>query len=284
MPAVDLISVVITTYNRSDALVPVLAGLAKQDDKNFEIIVADDGSTQAHQHAIEAAAHKCGIALSHVWHPDVGFTASRVRNLGVAAARGTYIVLLDGDCVPEADFIYRHRQLMESGYFVNGSRVMLSRALTEAVIAGHIQLQMQGAMFWLRQRLAGGASKLGALVRLPDFAGRKHARFIWKGIRSCNMGVWRKDYEAVDGFDESFVGWGHEDADFVLRLHNAGINRKNGFASTEVYHLWHPQASRGAEPENAATVRARMRSAQVQSTIGYRESKAAKDVVVHRWG
>jgi predicted glycosyltransferase involved in capsule biosynthesis len=98
------------------------------------------------------------------------------------------------------------------------------------------------------------------------------------------MAVWRKDYEAVDGFDESFVGWGHEDADFVLRLHNAGINRKNGFAATEVYHLWHQQASRTAESRNAITVRQRMQSHQVLPTIGYSESKSAKDVVVQRWG
>jgi predicted glycosyltransferase involved in capsule biosynthesis len=98
------------------------------------------------------------------------------------------------------------------------------------------------------------------------------------------MGVWRKDFEAVNGFDESFVGWGHEDADFVLRMHNAGIKRKNGFCATEVYHLWHKQASRTAESANAATVRDRMRSAQVLPTIGYRESKGTEGVVIHRWG
>lgn len=284
MPAVDLISVVITTYNRSEALLPVLAALAMQDDTLFEVIIADDGSTQHHQDAVQAAAKELALPLTHIWHPDVGFTASRVRNLGVANALGAYVVLLDGDCVPETDFVRRHRGLMEAGYFVNGSRVMLSPRLTQAIVDGRTQVQAQGVAFWLRNRLSGDASKLGALLRLPDWSGRKHAGFVWKGIRSCNMGVWRKDYEAVDGFDESFVGWGHEDADFVLRLHNAGINRKNGFAATEVYHLWHQQASRKAESQNAATVRERMQSRQVLPTIGYRESRDAKDVVVHRWG
>jgi GT2 family glycosyltransferase len=284
MPAVDLISVVITTYNRSEALLPVLAALAVQDDRQFELIIADDGSSPLHQAAMQAAAQRLALPLTHIWHPDVGFTASRVRNLGVAAAQGAYIVLLDGDCVPEIDFLRRHRALMEPGYLVNGSRVLLSERLSQAVIEGQLQLQGRGAAFWLRQRLLGDASKLGALLRLPDWGMRKHAAFSWKGIRSCNMGVWRKDYEAVDGFDESFVGWGHEDADFVLRLHNAGIQRKNGFAATEVYHLWHPQASRLTESKNAATVRQRMQSRQVLPTIGYRESRTAKDVVMHRWG
>jgi GT2 family glycosyltransferase len=222
--------------------------------------------------------------MVHVWHPDVGFTASRVRNLGVAASSGSYIVLLDGDCVPETDFVRQHRRLREEGCFVNGSRVMLSQRLTQKVIAGQTKVYGRGILFWLGQRLSGGASKLGSLLRLPDFAGRTHANFQWKGIRSCNMGVWRKDYEAVNGFDESFVGWGHEDADFVLRLHNAGIKRKNGFCATEVYHLWHKQASRTAESANAATVRQRMHSSQVLPTIGYSESKGAQDMVIRRWG
>jgi GT2 family glycosyltransferase len=284
MSAVDLISIVITTYNRSDALAAVLAALAVQDDHAFEVIVADDGSTQTHQNAMQVAAKSSGLAITHVWHPDVGFTASRVRNLGVAAARGSYIILLDGDCVPETDFVRQHRRLREDRCFVNGSRVMLSQHLTQLVIAGHTRLSGRSVFFWLAQRFSGGASKLGSLLRLPDFAGRTQANFRWKGIRSCNMGVWRKDYEAVNGFDESFVGWGHEDADFVLRLHNAGIKRKNGFCATEVYHLWHQEASRAAESANAATVKQRMHSAQVLPTIGYRECKGAPEVLVRRWG
>jgi GT2 family glycosyltransferase len=284
MPAIDLISIVVTTYNRSDALASVLAALAVQDDTSFEVVVADDGSTQIHQDAIVSAAEASGLPMVHVWHPDVGFTASRVRNLGVAASSGSYIVLLDGDCVPETDFVRQHRRLREEGCFVNGSRVMLSERLTKKAITGQTKVYGRGIFFWLGQRFSGGASKLGSLLRLPDFAGRTHTDFQWKGIRSCNMGVWRKDYEAVNGFDESFVGWGHEDADFVLRLHNAGIKRKNGFCATEVYHLWHKQASRTTESANAATVRQRMHSSQVLPTIGYRESKGAQDVVIHRWG
>ncbi len=284
MPAVDLISIVITTYNRSEALLPVLAALAAQDDQDFEVVLADDGSSAIHQDAIASAASRFPVRLTHVWHPDVGFTASRVRNLGVAASAGAYIVLLDGDCVPETDFVRRHRGLREQGCFVNGSRVLLSGRLTQAVISGETSVYGRSTAFWLAQRFRGDASKLSGLLRLPDFAARKHARFRWKGIRSCNMGVWRKDYETVNGFDESFVGWGHEDADFVLRLHNAGMQRKNGFCATEVYHLWHQEASRTAESKNAATVRERMRSAQVLPTFGYSESRAAEDVVIRSWG
>ena len=120
MDVPELVSVVITTYNRSDALLAVLSALTRQSDRHFEVIVADDGSTPAHQQRIVQSAAALALKLVHVWHPDVGFTASKVRNRGVAAARGNYIVFLDGDCVPEQDFIARHRQLAQPGFFTNG--------------------------------------------------------------------------------------------------------------------------------------------------------------------
>lgn len=282
MPTKDLISVVITTYNRSDALAAVLHGLSLQDDQGFEVVIADDGSKPEHVHAIHEAALRSGLRIAHMWHPDVGFTASQVRNRGVSVACGDYIVLMDGDCVPEVDFIRRHRQLQEQQCFVNGSRVMLSPALTEAVVRGQTAICGRGAVFWLGQRLRGHASKITGLLRLPDMPWRKHKPFVWRGIRSCNFGVWRTDYEAVNGFDESFVGWGHEDADFVLRLHHAGLTRKNGFCATEVFHLWHKESSRAQESENAQRVRDRVGTGQVQATLGYKQSLGGAEMVVTR--
>lgn len=282
MPPVDLISIVVTTYNRSDAVAQVLRGLAQQDDTNFEVIVADDGSSLIHREALQAAAIASNLQVSHVWHPDIGFTASRVRNRGVSVAKGAYIVFLDGDCVPEIDFVRQHRRLMEAGCFVNGSRVLLSAALTEEVVSGRVGIFAQPLRFWVKKKWSGDAGKLNGLLRLPDFAFRRRKDFLWRGIRSCNLGVWRADFEAVNGFDESFVGWGHEDADFVLRLHNFGIVRKNGYCATEVYHLWHPESSRLQESVNADRVKERQKTHQTQPTIGYLQSLGGDDMVVNR--
>lgn len=260
---------VITTYNRSDALLAVLRGLVAQTDKSFEVVVADDGSRPEHVQAILHSPLAAQLKLVHVWHPDVGFTASRVRNLGVAHAQGDYVVLMDGDCVPDVDFVAQHKRLAQPACFVNGSRVLLSAALSARVVQAQLALGGRAWAWWLWQRLAGQANKWTARWRLgAQLAWRMQAGFAWKGIRSCNMGVWRTDYERVDGFDESFVGWGHEDADFVLRLHHAGVLRKNGFYATEVFHLWHPEAVRTAESQNAQTVRARMGSGLVKAQRG----------------
>lgn len=285
MLASDPISVVITTYNRSDALLAVLAGLQQQTDRNFEVVVADDGSRDEHRQAVDDAALAGELRVIHVWHPDVGFTASKVRNRGVSAASYPYIVFLDGDCVPEIDFIARHKALAEPGCFVNGSRVMLSEDLSRRVIDGQTPVCGRSAGFWLGQRLRGHASKLTQLLRLPArWPRRKRPGFSWKGIRSCNMAVWRSDYERVDGFDESFVGWGHEDADLVLRLHHAGVVRKNGFCATEVFHLWHREASRNNESQNARTVRERAQTSIVRAALGYSRPRVDDDAQIIRLG
>jgi glycosyltransferase involved in cell wall biosynthesis len=282
MPFKELISIVITTYNRSEALECVLAALEKQSDRNFEVIVADDGSNEQHLSRALAALTRTSFSVTHVWHPDVGFTAAKVRNLGVAQAVGNYLILLDGDCVPEVDFVERHRLLAERGCFVNGSRVLLREEFTARALAGNVDLVNQPSWKWLVRRLAGQSSKLTATLRLPDMSIRRQAKFKWKGIRSCNMSLMKADYVAVNGFDETFVGWGHEDADFVLRLHNAGLIRKNGFYSTEVYHLWHRESSRDLENVNAQRVRERIGNGLITATVGYQQTLGFEDVRVYR--
>ena len=279
-----LISVIITTYNRSDALLAVLRALSRQTDLDFEVIVADDGSQLQHQQSLYNSKEVKKLRVLHVWHPDVGFTASKIRNRGVAAAQGNYIVFLDGDCVPERDFIFRHKLLAQAQMFINGSRVLLSPDLTQKVVSGAEDVTGRNGVYWIKQRLWGHASKLSQLLRLPDSRQRQVPFFSWKGIRSCNMGVWRSDIEAVNGFDESFVGWGHEDADFVLRLHNHGVIRKNGYCATEVYHLWHPQAPRNMESQNARTVRARALTQITRAELGYSQLRSNDDVVITRLG
>lgn len=284
MNASQLVSVVITTYNRSDALLAVLDGLRQQTDPHFEVIVADDGSRSEHQQVILESDVARALKVVHVWHPDVGFTASRIRNRGVAAARGEYCVFMDGDCVPEVDFIARHKRLAQPGFFVNGSRVLLSKGFTQRVLAKTERICGRSAWYWINRRLQGHASKLTGLLRLPDGDFRNKRVFSWKGIRSCNMGIWRSDFEAVNGFDESFVGWGHEDADVVLRLHNSGVARKNGFCATEVFHLWHKEAARNQESHNAKVVRERAATDLTQPTLGFLQDRVNDDEVITRLG
>ena len=277
MSAKPLISVVLTTYNRSDALAVVLKALQRQTDAAFEVVIADDGSHAMHRAVIRDVAQGCTFALAHVWHPDVGFTVARARNLGVSQCRGSYLILLDGDCVPDVDFIAQHRRLMQSGFLVNGSRCLLSPDFTQQVLAGSVDVVGRSWLYWLGRWQHGFSSKIAPLLRAPEMGMRLETEFRWNGIRSCNMGLWRADFERVNGFDGSFQGWGHEDADLVLRMFHAGVRRKNGFFATEVFHLWHDEASRHRASANEGTVRQRMQSDIVRAPLGLQECRAVED-------
>jgi glycosyltransferase involved in cell wall biosynthesis len=272
-----LISVIVTTYNRPDALSEVIRALLEQTDCNFEVIIADDGSREATREMIRAFQQSPVIQgakrLVHAWQPDDGFRASAARNLGVFASRGDYLIFLDGDCLPRADFVARHRLIAEAGFMVSGSRVLLSEKLTNDVLTTGQQppVYRRGLSYWLGQRLTGNANKVVPLINLPDSRLRHYREVRWNRIKSCNLAIWRSDFAAVNGFDESFVGWGHEDADLVLRLARLGIRRKGGAFSTEVFHLWHRENTRAAESENRRRVEERMQSGLIEATIGLRD-------------
>ena len=269
MSAPRLISLIVTTYNRSDALLAVLRALQLQRDRGFEVIVADDGSTAEHVQRLQAAAPGLDLDLTHAWQADVGFTAAAALNLGVRQALGDYLVFLDGDCLPLPDFVARHRGLARPGCLVNGSRVLLSPELSAQALRQGLQLPAMPWGWWLRQRLRGGCNKWAGLrLRWPAALRRARPQFRWKGIRSCNLGTWLSDYQAVDGFDEVFDGWGHEDADLVLRLQRHGCARIDGFWATEVLHLWHAEAARDGQGHNLERVRDRMQGSMVRAVHG----------------
>ena len=145
------ISVVITTYNRPDALSLVLRGLAAQTAGDFEVLVADDGSTPETAEMLAGLKPELNFPLRHVWQPDDGFRAPMARNRASAVATGDYIVFLDGDCLPLTDFIAQHRKLAAPGWLVSGNRVLLDRRLSERATEEQLPLWRWGAGDWLRR-------------------------------------------------------------------------------------------------------------------------------------
>lgn len=249
--AVDaLISVIVTTYNREDALDAVLRSLAAQSDRNFEVVVADDGSRPATAALVESRAGSFGRRLAHVWHEDEGFRAAEIRNRAILAARGAYCIFLDGDCLARPGFVAAHRALAEPGWFVTGNRILLSPDLTAQVLAQKLPAERWGLSAWLAQRAKGGVNRIGALLDVPLGPLRRLRQKAWRGARSANLAVWRADLDRVDGFDAGYSGWGKEDSDIIVRLLRAGVRRKDGAFATGVLHLWHAEASRDRLAEN----------------------------------
>src|SRR5262245_15442598 len=262
------ITVIVTTYNREDALDAVLRALSHQSDPEFEVVIADDGSEPATASLIEGWASRFPVALRHVWQENRGFRAAEVRNRAIKASTGEYCVFLDGDCLPRRDFIAAHRTLAEPGWFVAGNRIMLSPVLTEDVLRNRREPEAWSFGAFLNERLRGGINRLTPLVRLPIGAWRKAVARRWEGCRSCNLAVWRADLDRVDGFDAAFIGWGKEDSDLVVRLLHAGVRRKDGRFATGVLHLWHAAEERSRLPENETRLGGAIGSDRVRAEQG----------------
>jgi glycosyltransferase involved in cell wall biosynthesis len=246
----ELISVILTTYDREDALAAVLRSLARQTDGQFEVIVADDGSGPATAAVVADWKPRIGVALMHVWHEHREFRAAEMRNRAIHASRGAYCVFLDGDCLVRPDFIATHRRLAEGGWFVTGNRALLSAELTARVLRDGAEPETWGICAWIAQRWRAGVNRLGPVLRLPLGPLRKLRPHAWQGARSCNLAVWRSDLDRVDGFDANFSGWGREDSDLLVRLLRSGVRRKDGVFATGVLHLWHAEADRARLAEN----------------------------------
>jgi len=234
------ISVIVATYNWPEALGLCLQSLIQQTDSNYEIIVADDGSGPPTQALIDKIRANYTFPIKHVWQEDDGCRKTRIANKAIEVSEGSYLIFIDGDCIAQPDFVNQHRKLAQPKHMITGSRVLLSDKLTKKLLS---QAQWNFDHFknnLVRFRLSGDINKLLQLIfKRGDGNWRNFDRFLWKRIKGCNMACWKSDALAINGFDETLVGWSHEDADFVFRLEHSGVQRKSGSWATEVIHLYH---------------------------------------------
>ena len=269
------IAVILTTYNRPDALAAVLAGYLAQDTHEFELVVADDGSTDATRLLVEDHARRAPFALRHVWQEDRGFRPAAARNRALAATASDYVIFSDSDCVPPPEFVNRHAALAEPGYFVAGNRILLSRQFTAEVLEGRMPVHLWRHRRWLAAWLRRDVNRLLPLLALPDHALRKRSPGRWVGIKSCNLAAWRADLERVNGFDESYTGWGLEDSDLVIRLLHAGVRHKSARFAAPLFHLWHDEWDRSRLGENQRRLDEILACRRIEARVGvnqYRQS------------
>src|SRR5262249_8183960 len=151
---------------------------------------------------------------------------------------------LDGDCLAQPGFVAAHRALARPGWFVTGSRLLLSRELTAQVIGEGLAVEQWNLTNWIGQRIRGGVHPPAPpLLSRSRLLGRRNRRR-WRGARGSHRALWRRDLDPVDGFDAAFTGWGREDSDIFVRMIRHGVCRKDGRLGATVLHLWHPEADR----------------------------------------
>jgi glycosyltransferase involved in cell wall biosynthesis len=237
-----VIGLIINSFEQPDYLGRVLAAVARQTSPPAEVLLADDGSGEAVRSVFAKWSAAQQLRAEHVWQPHEGFRRARILNQTIARARSDYLVFLDGDTLPHPQFIADHQQLGRRGAFIQGHRALVKQQAAAWFGLNGFQQDRRRAL-WRRQ-----------------LEGLKHA-FRWpfpllrtcrglRGIRGCNLGIWRDDLVQVNGYNEDFVGWGREDSELALRLMNEGVKRLDVRGRALCYHLWHAPASRAALPAN----------------------------------
>jgi glycosyltransferase involved in cell wall biosynthesis len=252
MPSQLEISVILTTYQRPAHLERSLMSLAHQRgmDGKFEVIVADDGSTDDTQNLVKRFARTAPFPLLWVSHPHDGFRVSLCRNDGVRASSSPYFLFTDSDCIFPADHLRKHVQarrpkIIRAGDCIRLDEETTNRVNEQAIASGEF---ISWATREERKRLFK--------IRF------KSQYYLWMGhpkkpkLTGYNIGISREDFETVNGFDENFVGWGCEDDDLAFRLRRAGRRVATALAYTHGYHLWHPsEPSRPAKWTDGVNVR-----------------------------
>jgi glycosyltransferase involved in cell wall biosynthesis len=253
------ISLIINTYERPGPLDQVLRGVLGQSQMPGEILIADDGSGPPTRALIGQWQARLPVPLRHLWQPDDGFRKTSILNKSVAAAAGEYIVMLDGDCVPHPKFVGDHATLAEQNFWVQGRRCFV-----EEKFAPQFSITATPILRWL---LTGRITGLPKALRLPWPLVRRNTA--QRGIIGCNMGFWRDDLLAINGFDEEYTGWGiGEDSDAGTRLYHLGRPRKFVYGHAIVYHLNHPMSSRAHVQASLDRLAETIRSRKIRCARG----------------
>lgn len=251
MDAPTSVAILIATYNWPQALQQTLMSVANQTIQPNEVLIADDGSDERTSKLIQAfKLNHPNLNIIHVWHEDNGFRLAAIRNKSIRMAQSDYIIQIDGDIILDQHFIADHLSLKEKGFFVTGSRLLLGKKITDAL------LESEKVNF---ARLRWKGKNFFNTLRIPMFTGLLQNTYKTKGeylyyVKGCNMAFWKSDLYLVNGYDESFNGWGREDTDICIRLIHAGVKKKFIKFGGVQYHLHHALASRDQLDANDALI------------------------------
>lgn len=262
-----MISVIFSTYNSEEWLEKVIWGFSVQTFKDFEIIIADDGSKEATKQLIDRLRPELKVPIVHVWQEDKGFQKSQILNKAIVAASGDYLIFTDGDCIPRNDFVAVHNEFKQPGFFLSGGYFKLPMPISKQITKEDISNQRCFDLNWLK---ANG---------LPSHF--KNLKFITRGFIAAflnaitptnaswnghNASGWKKDLVAINGFNQD-MQYGGQDRELGERLFNKGLKSKQIRYSAICVHLDHKRGYVTKETwEKNAAIRKNTRDKKIIKT------------------
>lgn len=254
-------SIILATFNDASILEWSLAAFARQSFSDFELILADDGSSEDYAPVLRKWAPRFSREIAHVWHERCEFRKTRIQNRAASVARTDRLIFVDIDCLPQRNFVRNHLLLLEPGVALTGRRVHIRKeVLPPAEVAYERGLGLGGGTLFL-EWLKGRARAIEHGFELPVFYESAN-----NGILGCNFSVMKSDFAAVNGFNEEFLGRGGEDTDIDLRLRRNGVRVRCLRNKLIEYHLMHEVRVGTFESDSA-----RIQAAQAQGEIRARK-------------
>jgi len=235
-----MLSLIIAVYQRSLVLELVLASLLDQTHRDFEVMIADDGSGPEIARTVESWQGRLGQSLRHVWQEDQGFRKTIIANRAVAASTGAYLVFIDGDCILHHRFLERHWARRRPGQALSGRRLFLDEALTTRLsIEDVTRRRIEWPGFWWNH-VPPHDRRNGFYIPLAyGLRGAGSRRY---EILGSNFSLPRKVFLEVNGYDERIEGRGMEDINLKTRLLNAGVEIRSVSQEAIQYHCFHDNA------------------------------------------
>lgn len=248
-PAITLIT---TSYNQLGTLKLLLASLERQTFRDFEVLVADDGSSDG---TAAFCADYRDLPLRFVTQEDQGYRKARILNEAIHSASADYLIFVDSDVVVGERFVEDHLWLRRPDSFVCGRRVDLGPKITaevtrDSVLRGELD---RPSLRVLMSSIQGETQNLKRGIRVPFQFLRKVLRYDRPiDILGSNLSLWKSDLIAINGFNEALESYWGEDGDLFIRLRNAGKRALSAKGLCIQYHLFHKR--REASPENVRFV------------------------------
>lgn len=237
-------ALLISTYNWVEALDLIFESVLHQSQLPDEILIADDGSKVETKNLITTFSKKIKIPVIHSWQEDAGFRKSKILNKSIANSNADYIIQVDGDCILHRHFVKDHIAHAQSNTYLYGSRVNIKEEFVTEVLTQKIT----NFNYFSKQ-----IKNKTRTLHIPFLSNLYKSHLgISKKFRGCNVSYWRKDFIAINGYNEDFEGWGKEDSDLAIRLGNLGVMAKRLRYAGIVFHIWHRIKSKENVDKNSA--------------------------------
>jgi glycosyltransferase involved in cell wall biosynthesis len=222
----------------------VLDSLCAQTQMPSRVIIADDGSAQETRDLILRYTQKLEIPLDHIWHADQGFRKAVILNKAIAQTSVDFIIQIDGDCIMHPNFIEDYLKAARAGCLFSGTRINIKESYLP-----ELWRQKTTRFRLFHPGLRNGLRALHCPVIGRLYRPKKQFS---KKFRGCNTGYWRKDFVAINGYNEAFEGWGREDSDLAHRLIHLGCAMQRLKQRALVYHIPHEIRSKSQLDQNDA--------------------------------